>query len=146
MAKKSPLPAPAIEALLALGLLASFFLPWLHSMGKPVAAHEIRAMLEGPHRFFSFFDSGSRVSTDYRLSVLLWAVPAAAGCVLAAIGLKRYRAWMGLAAGAIALGAFFFLKGELATFPFHHLAAGSWLAFASGFGLFMAPIVRAAAR
>ena len=146
MAKKRSFPQPVIEAVLAAALLVSFFLPWLHSMGKPVAAHEIRALLEGPHRLLSMFDSGSRVSTDYRLSILLWGVPATAGCVLIAIGLKRYRAWMGLAAGATALVAFFFLKGEIAAFPFHRLAGGSYLAFAAGFGLAMAPIVRAAVR
>ena len=130
------------EALLALGLLLSFFAPWLHSLGKPVAGPEIRKLLEAPHRLVSIFNHGSRVSTDYRLSLFLWAVPIAAGLVLIAIALGRYRSWIGLLAGCVAVASFFYLKRELAGFPFHHLAWGSYAALTAGVGLSLSPLLR----
>jgi asparagine N-glycosylation enzyme membrane subunit Stt3 len=132
----------AAEALLALGLLLSFFAPWLRSLGKPVAGPEIRTMLEAPHRLVSVFNPHSRVSADYRLSLFLWAVPIAAGLVLFAIALGRYRSWMGLLAGGVAVAAFIYLKRELAAFPFHHLAWGSYSALWAGAGLSLSPLLR----
>jgi len=142
MRRKATAGSPKIEAALALGLLLSFFFPWLHSMGKTVSAPEIRGMLEGPHRFFSAFGSGSRISVDYRLSLLLWTVPIAAGCILMAIGLRRYRGWMGPLAGGLAVGAFFFLQHEVEGFPFHRLAWGSYLALSLGAALILAALGR----
>ncbi len=130
------------EALLALGLFLSFFAPWLRSMGKPVAGPEIRALLEAPHRLVSLFNSHSRVSADYRLSIFLWAVPIAAGLVLLAIALRRYRGWMGILAGCVAMAAFVYLKRELAGFPFHELAWGSYSALAAGAALSLSPFLR----
>jgi hypothetical protein len=146
MKRKTGLWIPALEAALAVGLLASFFLPWLHSMGKPVTAPEIRTLLEGPHRLISIFNAGSRVSADYRLSVFLWAVPITAGCVLVALLLRRYRAWMAALAGAVAVVAFVFLRNEIAAFPFHRLAWGSYLAVSAGCGLLLSPLLRLLAR
>lgn len=137
---------PYLEALLAVALLLSFFLPWLHSMGKPVSAPEIRGLLEGPHRLVSLFGRGSRVSTDYRLSILLWAVPIAAGCMLMAIPLRRYRAWMAPVAGGLGVAAFFFLRNEIAAFPFHRLAWGAYLAVSAGCALLASPLLRLRAR
>lgn len=140
---RKPLPVHALlEAALALGLLYSFFQPWLHSMGKPVSGPEIREMLEGPHRLVSLFKAGSRVSADYRLAPFLWAVPVSAGCVLAAMALRKYRAWMAILPGAVALAAFYFLKREVAGFPFHRLAWGSYLALWVGAGLVLSPLLR----
>jgi hypothetical protein len=130
------------EALLALGLLLSFFAPWLRSLGKPVAGPGIRALLEGPHRLVSIFNPHSRVSMDYSLSLLLWAVPVAAGLVLIAIALRRYRGWMGLLAGCVAVLAFIYLKRELSGFPFHRLAWGSYAALTAGAGLSLSPVLR----
>jgi hypothetical protein len=130
------------EALLALGLLLSFFAPWLRSLGKPVAGPEIRALLEAPHRLVSIFNPHSRVSEDYRLSLFLWAVPIAAGLVLVAIALGRYRGWMGLLAGCVAVVAFIYLKRELAGFPFHQLAWGSYSALSAGAALSLSPLLR----
>jgi hypothetical protein len=135
MRRKPAAGGPKIEAALALGLFLSFFLPWLHSMGKPVSAPEIRGLLEGPHRFFSAFHPGSRLSVDYRLSVLLWTVPLAAVCVLAAIALRRYRGWMAVPAGGLAVAAFFFLQNEVEGFPFHRLAWGAYTALGLGIAL-----------
>ena len=140
---RKPFPVLSVTvAALAAVLLLSFFRPWLTSLGKPVSGPEIRSMLEGPHRLISLFDSGSRVSADYRLSAFLWAVPGAAACVLAAIALRRFRAWMAALAGAVAVAAFFFLKREVAGFPFHRLAWGSYLALAAGAGLLLSPLLR----
>lgn len=130
------------EALLALGLFLSFFAPWLRSMGKPVAGPEIRVLLEAPHRLVSLFHAHSRVSVDYRLSLFLWAVPIAAGLVLLAIAIRRYRGWMGLAAGCVAVAAFIYLKRELAGFPFHELAWGAYAALAAGAALSLSPLLR----
>jgi asparagine N-glycosylation enzyme membrane subunit Stt3 len=130
------------EALLALGLFLSFFAPWLRSLGKPVAGPEIRTLLEAPHRLVSIFHPHSRVSADYRLSAFLWAVPIAAALVLIAIALGRYRGWMGLLAGCVAATAFIYLKRELAGFPFHHLAWGSYVALMAGVGLSLSPLLR----
>lgn len=142
MRRKPTTSSAKVEAALALGLLLSFFLPWLHSMGKPVSAPEIRGLLEGPHRFFSAFHPGSRISIDYRLSILLWTVPIAAGCILMAIGLRRYRGWMAALAGALAVGAFFFLQQEVAGFPFHRLAWGAYLALSLGAALILSALGR----
>lgn len=131
-----------IEAALALGLLLCFFFPWLHSMGKPVSAPEIRSLLEGPHRLFSAFHPGSRISVDYRLSALLWMLPLAAGCILAAIALRRYRGWMAALAGALAVAAFFFLQHEVDGFPFHRLAWGAYLALGLGVALLLSALRR----
>ncbi|HKP97380.1 MAG TPA: hypothetical protein VJ385_16660 [Fibrobacteria bacterium] len=128
------------EAALAALMLLSFFMPWLYSMGSPVAAHEIRERLAGPHRLLSAFTSGSRISQDYRLSAFLYAVPVAAGLVLALVLAGRYRPWMGVLAGGAGLAAFWFLRGEAAAFPFHRLAAGAYLAAASGAGLALSPL------
>jgi hypothetical protein len=130
------------EALLALGLLLSFFAPWLRSLGKPVAGPEIRDLLAGPHRLVSLFHAHSRVSVDYRLSLLLWAVPVAAGLILVAIGLRRYRGWMGLLAGCVTLTAFLYLKRELSGFPFHQLAWGAYAALSAGVALSLSPLLR----
>jgi len=132
-----------IDAALALGLMLSFFLPWLHSMGKPVSGPEIHGLLEGPHRFFSAFHPDSRISIDYRLSVLLWAVPVAGGCLLLAMLLRRYRGWMAAPAGGLALAAVFFLQNEVAGFPFHRLAWGSYLAASLGAALIFSALWRA---
>jgi hypothetical protein len=130
------------EALLALGLLLSFFAPWLRSLGKPVAGPEIRNMLEAPHRLVSLFHTHSRVSADYRLSLFLWAVPIAAGLVLVAIAFGRYRGWMGLLAGCVAVIAFIYLQRELAGFPFHSLAWGAYAALSAGAALTLSPLLR----
>jgi hypothetical protein len=130
------------EALLALGLFLSFFAPWLRSLGKPVPGPEIRDLLEGPHHLVSLFNHHSRVSVDYRLSLLLWAVPVAAALVLFAIGLRRYRGWMGLLAGCVTVAAFIYLKRELSGFPFHHLAWGSYAALSAGAALSLSPLLR----
>ncbi|MBW8886946.1 MAG: hypothetical protein JF616_04225 [Fibrobacteres bacterium] len=142
MRRKPNIGSPKIEAALALGLLLSFFLPWLRSMGKPVSAPEIRGLLEGPHRFFSSFHAGSRVSIDYRLSLLLWTVPIAAGCILMAIALRRYRGWMAVVAGSLAAAAFFFLQHEVEGFPFHRLAWGAYLALGLGAALLFSALWR----
>jgi hypothetical protein len=130
------------EALLALALLLSFFAPWLRSLGKPVAGPEIRDLLEGPHRLVSLFNPHSRVSADYRLSLMLWAVPIAAGLVLIAIGLGRYRGWMGLLAGCVTVVSFIYLKRELSGFPFHHLAWGAYASLSAGVALSVSPLLR----
>ncbi|MDB5048382.1 MAG: hypothetical protein JWO30_1453 [Fibrobacteres bacterium] len=134
------------EAALAALLLLSFFMPWLYSMGHPVAAHQIRERLAGPHRLISTFISGSRVSRDYRLSIFLYAVPFCAGLVLALVAAGKYRPWMGALAGGVALIAVYFLRGEVAGFPFHRLAAGAYLAMAAGIGLAVSPLLRLGSR
>jgi hypothetical protein len=134
------------EAVLAALLLSSFFMPWLYSMGKPVAAHEIRELLSGPHRLFSAFTSGTRVSHDYHLSIYLYAVPACAAVVILLVLIGRFRPWMGALAGAVALAAVYFLKGEVAAFPFHRLAAGAYLAAVAGIGLALSPVFRLGSR
>ena len=123
------------EAALAAGLSVSFFMPWIYSLGTPLRIPEIRERLAGPHRLLSAFTSGSRVSSDYRLSIWLYAIPIAAVLVLLLIGMKRYRPWMGILAGAGAVVAYFFLKGEVASFPFHKMASGARLALGTGSGL-----------
>ncbi len=123
-------------------LLLSFFLPWLYSMGAPVAAHQIRERLEGPHHLFSAFTIGKRVSRDYHLAVFLYAIPICAALILFLIFIRRYRAWAGLLAGTVAVIAFIFLRGEVAEFPFHRLATGPYLALASGLGLAVLPLFR----
>jgi hypothetical protein len=134
------------EAVLASLMLLSFFMPWLYSMGKPVAAHEIRERLAGPHRLISTFTSGTRVSRDYELSLFLYAVPAVAAIVLLLVLLGRYRPWMGFLAGATALAAFLFLRGEVQGFPFHRLASGSYVALATGAALAVSPLLRFGSR
>lgn len=131
-----------LEALLAGLLLLSFFLPWLYSMGAPVAAHQIRERLAGPHRFISAFSAGSRVTRDYHLSLCLYAIPVCAASILFLIFIRRYRAWNGLLAGTVAAAAFIFLRDEVANFPFHRLATGPYLALASGLGLAVLPLFR----
>ncbi len=130
------------EALLAAGLLVSFFLPWIYSMGTPLRIHQIRERLSGPHRLLSAFSSGSRVSSDYRLSLYLYAIPIAAGLLLLLIGFRKYRPWIGFAVGGLAVGAFWFLRAEVAAFPFHRMAVGSYVALASGIGLGAATVIR----
>jgi hypothetical protein len=142
MRRKPTTSSAKIEGALALGLLLSFFLPWLHAMGKPVSGPEIRGLLEGPHRFFSAFHPGSRISIDYRLSLLLWTIPVAAACILVAIGLRRYRGWMAALAGGLTVAAFFFLQQEVAGFPFHRLAWGSYLALTLGSALILSSLGR----
>jgi hypothetical protein len=134
------------EAALAALMLVSFFMPWLYSMGTPIAAHEIRERLAGPNRLISAFSAGSRVSRDYELSMFLYAVPLLAGLVLILVLLGRYRPWIGFLAGATGLAAFLFLRGEVQTFPFHRLASGSYLALASGASLALSPLLRVGAR
>ncbi|GEM_PF-2829257 len=134
------------EAALAALMLLSFFMPWLYSMGTPIRAHEIRERLAGPHRLLSVFTEGSRVSRDYELSVFLYAVPIVAGLVLVLVVLGKYRPWMGFLAGATALAAFIFLKGEVQSFPFHRLASGSYLALITGSGLAISPLLRIGSR
>lgn len=130
------------EACLAALMLASFFRPWIYSLGKPVAAHEIRERLAGPQRLVSTFIEGSRLSLDYRMSLFLYAVPIAAAVVLALVLIGRYRAWAGILSGTLAVTACWFLKGEVARFPFHRLAQGAYLAAFSGTGLMLAPLIR----
>jgi hypothetical protein len=142
MAGKRRQPTRRAEGLLAVLLLLSFFMPWLYSMGAPIAAHKIREHLAAPHRLVSLFTSGSRVSRDYNLSICLYAVPACAILILILILLGRYRAWAGILAGACAVLAFWFLRGEIDGFPFHRLASGSYVALASGLGLAVMPLFR----
>lgn len=146
MFRKPKAAPPLIEAALALGLLAGFFFPWLRSLGNPVSAPEIRDLLAGPHRLLSSFHAGSRISTDYRLSLFLWAVPMAAAGILIAIALRRYRDWMSVAAGGLAVTAFFFLRHEVEGFPFHRLAWGSYLALALGIALVVSALGRILSR
>ena len=134
------------EAGLAALMLLSFFMPWLYSMGTPIAAHEIRERLAGPHRLVSAFSAGSRVSRDYNLSLCLYAVPLLAGLVLLLVVLGKYRPWMGALAGATGLIAFWFLRGEIQTFPFHRMASGSYVALATGAALALSPLLRVGSR
>ena len=134
------------EAALAALMLLSFFMPWLYSMGTPIAAHEIRERLAGPHRFLSTFTSGTRVSLDYHLSLFLYAVPFGAVLVLILVLLGRYRPWIGGVGGIAALVAVYFLHGEAAAIPFHHLARGAYLAAAVGAGLTISTLLRWGAR
>lgn len=129
-----------LDASLALVLLWSFFLPWLSFLGTPVAAHEIRERLRGPHRLLSAFTENSQVSLDYTLSIFLWAVPLAAALVLAACLLPRLRGglWPACLAGLAGLAgtaAFLFLHIELRSYPFQRLEEGAWVALAAGIGL-----------
>ena len=142
MSRKTAKTGRKTEALLAAGMLLSFFTPWLYSLGAPVMAHEIRERLAGPHKFLSAFTRNSRISEDYRMSIFLYAVPSAAALVLILIGLRRYRPWIGALAGAAGLAAFFFLRGEIATLPFHRLAWGAYAAMGTGVGLVVSPAVR----
>jgi hypothetical protein len=134
------------EAALAGLLFLSFFMPWLYSMGTPIAAHQVRERLAGPHRLISAITGGSRVSRDYELSIFLYAVPLVAGLVLILVLLGKYRPWIGFLAGATALGAFFFLRGEAQSFPFHRLASGSYVALATGAALALSPLMRVGSR
>lgn len=134
------------EAILAGLMLLSFFMPWLYSMGTPIAAHEIRERLAGPSRFISAFTSGSRVSRDYELSIFLYAIPVLAGLVLILVLLGKYRPWIGFLAGVTALAAFLFLRGEAQSFPFHRLAPGSYVALATGLALALSPLLRIGSR
>jgi hypothetical protein len=138
MVKRAPLRIRWLEAPLAAGLLLSYFMPWIYSLGEPVAAHGIRERLAGPHRLLSSFDPGSRVSLDYTLSAGLHAIPVLAGLVLFLILARKYRPWAGAAAGCLAVAAFVFLKGEMEGVPFHRLAAGAYLAAVSGTALALA--------
>lgn len=134
------------EAILAGLLLLSFFMPWLYSMGRPIAAHEIRERLAGPSRLISTFTSGSRVSRDYELSIFLYAIPVLASLILILVLIGKYRPWIGFLAGAAALAAFLFLRGEAQSFPFHRLAPGSYLALAAGAALALSPLLRLGSR
>ncbi len=136
------------EALLAGLMLFSFFMPWLYSMGTPVAAHEIRERLAGPNRLISAFGAGagSKVSRDYELSLFLYAIPVLAGLVLILVLIGKYRPWIGFLAGATALAAFVFLRGEVQNFPFHRLAPGSYVALATGAALALSPLLRLGSR
>lgn len=146
MLRKPRAAPPLFEAALALGLLVGFFFPWLRSMGNPVSAPEIRDLLAGPHRFLSSFHAGSRISADYRLSLFLWAVPIAAAGILVAIALRRYRNWMAIAAGGLAVVSFCFLHHEIEGFPFHRLAWGSYLALTLGIALLASALGRILSR
>lgn len=129
------------EAVSAALLLWSCFLPWLFVMGAPVAAHGIREQLEGPHRLASFFTAHARVSFDYSLSLWLRALPFAAALALAAALWRRSGGpfWAataaGIACGAGALVAFFYLRSEAVTWPFVHLGYGARLAAWTGTSL-----------
>jgi hypothetical protein len=137
-----------VAGILALTLLGSFFLPWLSFLGTPVAAHEIRERLRGPHRLISAFTEGSQVSLDYTLSIFLWAVPLAAALVLIACLLPRLRGaplWSAVLAGLAGLAgtaAFLFLRIELRGYPFQRLEEGAWLALVAGIGLLAVAALR----
>jgi hypothetical protein len=133
---------PKTGSLLAGLLFLSFFLPWVYSMGVPVPAHEIRDRLAGPHRLVSIFTSGSRLSRDYSLALYLYAIPIWAMVLLMLLFLRRYQAWAAFLAGAITVCAFIFLRGEVDNYPMHRLAAGAYLALASGLGLAVLPLFR----
>lgn len=153
--KPAPAPLAWLEAILAAGLLVSFFLPWLSFLGAPVPAHRIRETLEGPHRLLSAFTRNSQVSLDYSLSLFLWAVPFTAASVLVLALLRRSRAWAGfsafavasplasLAAGLAAVAAFLFLRVELRSYPFQKLEEGAWMALLAGLGLLASFAARA---
>jgi hypothetical protein len=49
---------------------------------------------------------------------------------------------MGLLAGCVAVVAFIYLKRELAGFPFHQLAWGSYSALSAGAALSLSPLLR----
>ena len=142
MAKTKRQPSRWVEAFLAALLLQSFFLPWLYSMGVPVAAYQIRERLAGPHRLISSFTSGSRISHDYDFAIYLYAIPLSAALILVLLFMRRYQAWMGCLAGAFSLVAFLFIRNEVGNFPFHHLAKGPYLTLVSGLGLAVVPILR----
>ncbi len=142
MAKTQSPPTQKWEALLAGLLFLSFFMPWLYSMGAPVAGNQIRDRLASPHHLLSCFSAGSRVSTDYHLSLLLYIIPFGGLLLLVLIFMRRYQSWMGFVTGAITLFIFFFLKGEIESFAFHRLATGSFLTLGSGLGLALTPLYR----
>lgn len=137
-----------LDATLASILLGSFFLPWLSFLGTPVAAHEIRERLRGPHRLISAFTESSQVSLDYTLSLFLWAVPLAAALVLVASLLPRLReasigsACLAGVAGLAGTAAFLFLRIELRSYPFQRLEEGAWLALIAGIALIAVSAVR----
>lgn len=131
-----------LEVPLAAALLLSYFLPWIYSLGSPVAAHAIRERLAGPNRLVSAFAADSRISMNYTLSAGLHAIPILAGLILFLFLTRKYTPWAGAAAGCLAVIAFVFLKGEVEDFPFHRLAAGAYLAAASGAGLALAAGIR----
>jgi hypothetical protein len=142
MVKKSIPKSQRGEALFASLLLFSFFLPWIYSMGTPIAGYQIRERLGSAHHLVSAFSSGTRVSKDYQFTLGLYAIPLCAILLLAFLFIRRYQAWMGVLAGAITLFAFIFLKGEMANFPFHRLAPGAYLALVAGIGLALTPLFR----
>jgi hypothetical protein len=142
MAKDKHKMGRKLEALMAGLMLLSFFLPWLYSLGAPVAAYQIRERLAGPHHLLSSFTSGSRISNDYSLSICLYVIPLGAMIILGLLFIRRYQAWVGFLAGVATLVAFLFLRGEVTNFPFHRLAAGAYLALTSGIGLTILPIYR----
>lgn len=141
MVMRKTRPLRWLDASLALTLLGSFFLPWLSFLGTPVAAHEIRERLRGPHKLISVFTRDSQVSLDYTLSLFLWAVPVAAALVLATCLWPRpgrAQAWsalMAAVAGLAGITAFLFLRIELRSYPFQRLEHGAWVALIAGIGL-----------
>jgi hypothetical protein len=86
------------------------------------------------------------VSQDYRLSIFLYAVPIGGALVMALVLMGRYRPWIGALAGIAALAAVWFLRGEVASVPFHRLAAGAYLAAATGAALALSPMFRSGSR
>ncbi len=142
MAKKKREPSRWVEAFLSALLLLSFFLPWLYSMGVPVAAYQIRERLAGPHRLISTFTSSARISHDYDFAIYLYVIPLCATLILALLFMRRYQAWMGCLAGVFSLVAFLFIRNEVGNFPFHHLAKGPYLTLVSGLSLAVVPIFR----
>ena len=144
MAKTKRRPGHKLEALFAALLLFSFFRPWLYSMGVPVAAYQIRERLAGPHRLISTFTTNSRISQDYDFAIYLYAIPLCAVTLLLLLFIRRYQGWMGCLAGTIAIAAYFFIRSEAASLPFHRLAGGPYLALVSGIGLVLLPSYRLA--
>ncbi len=126
MAKKSNSYLPQIgEIILALGLIFSFFLPWVHSLGNGIAGYEIKKFLEAPHKLFSIFSPKNQFSQDYFLAHWLFLLPLAAGIILFLIWIKAYRNWMGIIIGCGAIMVCFYLKHEIQGLPFHHLGKGA---------------------
>lgn len=150
MVKAASLPLRLADGALAAVLFFSFFRPWLSVLGSPVAGHRIRETLQGPHRLVSAFTRDAQVSSDFALSLYLWAVPAAAALVLV-VGLLRgagpkARAAAGFAAGCVAVAAFLFLRVRLAGYPFQRMESGAWLSLSAGVGLLLVAAIRAGMR
>lgn len=105
--------------LCAIGLLASFFLPWTHILGQGISGYDLQKLGEKQRA--------------------LWLIPAFSVFTIFAAKTKRCQKVIAQLSGALSFCVLAYWLNQLGSDLLRHLSFGAWLSLICGLALIILP-------